>query len=437
MTAIESLRAKLAQVAGDMAALTAAVQAESRPMNEDENKKFQTLDTEYGQIESSIKNFERAEAIAAQPLPSVVSSDVAHMRATTSTPITGTVVAHGFGNHGFAKGFGEQLLAVRAAATTGRVDPRLMVNAVTTWAGETVGADGGFALAPDFVQGIMSLVTPPDSFVRALNPLPTQSDLITIPKDEDAPWAATGVTAAKTAEGIAITASKIAVKQTKVVMHGIKSLVHVDEKSLRDMAFLAAYVQRKMGEKIRWKVENYIINGTGEGEPLGMLNAPGRHAVTAAAGTSTGTALSAFDLGLMEATALQGPGGFWICHPLIKAQIRNLNTGSGGYPLYQSDFRNGATVDTLLGYPCFCSPACKAYDTEGDIFFVKPDGYFLAFEASGIQSATTIAFAFDQNLQSFRSTLYMGGAPSLSAPVLLPDATNYQSNIVTLAGSRS
>jgi HK97 family phage major capsid protein len=139
----------------------------------------------------------------------------------------------------------------------------------------------------------------------------------------------------------------------------------------------------------------------------------------------------------MEATALAGAGGFWIAHPLIKAQIRSLSSGTAGFPLFQSDFRSGATVDTLLGYPYFTSEACKAYDTEGDIFFVKPDGYFLAFEAAGIQNDTTIAFAFDQNLQSFRSTLYMGGAPSLSAAVLRADGSSYASNIVTLAGSRS
>ncbi len=452
MTPKEQLIQKRAQVAGDMAALTAAVQADNggtgRPMNEEENQKFDALRTEYGALGQSIANFEFSEQVEveqARPQARVVAPPMTASAtaapipgATTAThPITGTVVAHGYENHGFKKGIGEYLLAVRNVITSGRVDPRLMVNAVTTWAGETVGADGGYALPPQFVQGIMSLVMPGDSFCRALNPIPTQSDIITVPVDEDAPWATTAVTAAKTAEGSAIAASKVAVKPVKVVMYGIKALVNVDEKSLRDMAFLAAYVTRKMGEKIRWKCENYCVNGTGENEPTGFLNAPGRFAVTAASGTSTATNLSAFDIGLMEATALAGPGGFWVAHPLIKAQLRTLTSGSAGFPLMQSDFRNGQTIDTLLGYPYYTSEACKAYGTEGDLIFVKPDGYFLAFEAAGVQNATTIAFAFDQNLQSFRSTLYMGGAPSLSAAVLRADGTSYASNIVTLAGSRS
>jgi HK97 family phage major capsid protein len=446
MTHIESLRAKLAQVAGDMAALTAAVQAENRGMNEEENKKFQALDVEYGQLEASIKNFERVEAVAAaqsQPAPRQVQPEMSTVSTTgaprqgamsSTGPITGSVVAHGYANHGFAKGEGEFYLAVRNAAISGRVDPRLMVNAVTTWGGETVGADGGYALPPQFVNGIMSLVMPEDSFLRALNPIPTQSDLITIPVDEDAPWSAAAITANKTAEGVAITASKPSIKPVKVVMYGVKSLVHVDEKSLRDMAFLAAYVQRKMGEKIRWKVENYVLNGTGENEPLGMLNAPGLYAVTDT--NSTATVIGAEDIALCEASCFSSPGKFWITHPLVKAQIRTLKLGSTGYPVYTTDFSQGAKSG-LLGYPLYTSEAAKPLNTTGDILCVCPDGYFLAFEAAGPQNANTIAFAFDQNLQSFRSTLYMGGAPSLSAKVLRADGTNYASNICAIAGGRS
>lgn len=447
----EQLQQLLAQHSANMEALTAKAGTESRALNEDEQRQFDDASAAFDSCERELANLAKVEATKAklaapQPRVSQPSDLYAGVQSATPAPQAGrpTVtggqkVNLGYQHHGFEKGFGEFLMSVRAAQVFGKRDDRLMVNAVTTWAGETVGADGGYALPPQFVQGIMSLVAPGDSFIRALNPFPTSSDVITIPKDEDAPWTSTsGVQAGRTAEGAAITASKIALGQNKVVMYGVKSLVHVDEKSLRDMAFLAEYVTRKMGEKIRWKVENYVINGTGENEPLGMINAPGKYAVPAATGTSTATQLSAFDIGLMEATALQGAGGFWVAHPLLKAQLRVLTTGgTTGFPVFQSDFRNGQTVDTLLGYPYFSSPACKAYNTEGDLFFVKPDGYFLAFEAGGIKSDTTIAFAFDQNLQSFRSTLYMGGAPSLSAAVLLPDAATYQSNIVTLAGNRS
>jgi hypothetical protein len=116
--------------------------------------------------------------------------------------------------------------------------------------------------------------------------------------------------------------------------------------------------------------------------------------------------------------------------------VRTLKSGTGGYPLYTTDFKM-SPGGGLLGYPLYKSFGAKPLNTTGDILFVKPDGYFLAFEQGGPQNATTLSFAFDQNLQSFRSTLYMGGAPTLSAKVLLPDASTYVSNLVALAGSRS
>lgn len=438
----EQLAQRLAQISGDMAALTAAAEAENRALTAEEQAQFDNASNDFATTEKEIANLNRVEEIAArlgaaqprvaQPMDAVTTSPPVPRQGHAA--ITGQVVAHNYANHGFTKGMGEYLMKVREVSTSGRVDPRLMVNAVTTWAGESVGADGGYALPPQFVQGIMSLVMPEDSFLRALNPIPTQSDIITVPVDEDAPWSTSAVTATKVGEGVAIPPSKVAVKPLKVVMYGVKSLVHVDEKSLRDMAFLSAYIQRKMGEKIRWKVENYVMNGTGENEPLGILNAPGLYAITDT--NSTATVIGAEDIALCEASCFNGSTKFWISHPLVKAQIRTLKSGSGGYPLYTTDFSQGPKSG-LLGYPLYTSEAAKPLNTTGDILCMCSDGYILAFEASGPQNDTTIAFAFDQNLQSFRSTLYMGGAPTLSAKVLRADGTNYASNICAIAGGRS
>jgi HK97 family phage major capsid protein len=435
--------ARYQQIAQEMQQIVATAEQEKRGLSPEERGQFTALDDEFRALEPLVRVDSITEQMAAVPPPRVEPPSPS-AGYTNGTPVPrsgrpsfsgGTPVAHNYSNHGFTNGLGEYLGSVYARAVSGTDDRRLMpVNAITTWTGEGIGADGGFALPPQFVQGIMSLVAPEDSFIRALNPIPTTSDILTIPVDEDAPWATTAVTAAKTAEGGAITASKIATKPVKVVMYGIKSLVHVDEKSLRDMSFLGSYVQRKMGEKIRWKMENYCINGTGEDEPLGILNAPGL--VSLSDVNSTASTIGPEDFMAMKAAALAGPGGFWVCHPLVQPMIWSLKSGTGGFPLYTTDMKQSPD-GSLLGAGVFVSEACKPLNTTGDIFYVKPGGYFLAIEAGGVQSATTISFAFDQNLQSFRSTLYMGGAPSLSAKVLRADGSNYASNLIALTGGRS
>ena len=55
--------------------------------------------------------------------------------------------------------FGEFAAAVRPASRNGgHVDPRLVVNAPTTVSTEGIGADGGYAVPPDFREAIMEKV---------------------------------------------------------------------------------------------------------------------------------------------------------------------------------------------------------------------------------------------------------------------------------------
>lgn len=435
----EQLTQLLAQLSGNMAALTAAAEADNRALTDEEQGQFNQYSADFAKTEQEIANLARVEEIAAKlatPQPRVAQPVDAIPVAVPARPITGGApVAHSYQNHGFTKGIGEYFMAVRSAKVFGRVDPRLMVNAVTTFGGETVGADGGYALPPQFAAGLMQLVQAEDSFVRALNPVPTNSNLLTVPTDEDPPWGTSGISAAKTVEGAAITASKPAIKKLNVVMHAIKALVHVSEESLSDIPFLASYVQAKMGEKLRWKVENYVVNGTGVDEPLGILNAPGLLSITDSA--STATVIGAADVFAMLASALPGAGGFWLVSPTVMPQIWALKTdATAGYPLYTPDMRQ-SPEGALLGRPIFKSEAAKALNTTGDIMYVVPSGYVLAFNG-GVQTASTIAFAFDQDLQSFRATLRMGGVPTLSAKVTRAvGGSNYASNLIALTGSRS
>lgn len=442
---METLQQKRDQVAGDMAALAAAVQAENRAFNPEENEKFAKLDAELQALDASIANLRRVEDLrnAAQArvtsvteIPNTAAAQASatafpRQGATSSTVTGGTPAAHNFQNHGFERGFGEYLLKVREAKTSGRVDPRLLINSVTTFGGESVGGDGGYLVPPQFQQGIMQLVVPQDSFLRALNPVTTNSNLLTIPADEDAPWGTAGITAAKTAEGGSITHSKPAFKKVNVVMHNVKSVVPVSNESLRDISFLSSYVQQKMASKLRWKVENYVVNGTGADQPRGLLNAPGILSLSSDIASDANT-LAPEDLYMLAASAMQAPGGFWIVHPVVRAKLWALKSGSAGGPLFVMD-ATVAPKQSLLGEPLYVSEAAKPYNTAGDIIHVSPDGYVLAFEAGGIQQATSLEFAFDQDMTCFRATLRMGGEPTLSSVITRADGSTTTSNICVLA----
>jgi len=438
----EQLNQFLSQLGGSMEALTAAAAAENRALTDEEQAQFNKFSADFAKTEQEIANIERVEqakAKIAQPVARVVqplnTAPAGTVPVYANEGARGAVVAHNHANHGFTKGMGEFLMAVRESAIRNHTDPRLLVNAVSTFGGETVGADGGFALPPQYAAGIMSAVMAEDSFLTALNPIQTSSNMLVVPQDEDVPWAATGITGAKTAEGAAITQSKPAIKKLNIVLHTISSLVSVSEQSLSDMPFLASFVQNKMAEKIRYKMENYVMNGTGEDEPLGIKYAPGLLVLSDLA--STASVIAAEDIFNMKASSLKGTGAFWLVNPTVLPMIWALKSdATAGYPLYSPDMRQ-SPEGALLGLPVYSSEACPIFNAQNDINLVVPNGYILALNG-GVNTASTIAWAFDQQLQSFRASVRMGGAPTLSAKIARASSgSSYVSNLVCLQASRS
>ncbi len=436
----EQLAQLLAQLGGNMEVLTAAAAAGNRALTDEEQGQFDKFSADFTRTEKEIANIDRVEATKAKlaaPQPRVVQPEMTSTSTTGApqpgaTTITGGgLVAHNHANHGFTKGFGEYLMSVREQKVTGYRDPRLMVNSVSTFGGIGVGSDGGFASPPQFAAGILETVKAKESFVNALGSVQTSSSLLVVPTDEDAPWHTAGVTAAKTGEGAAITASKNVVKQVKIVMHAIKALVHVSEESLSDIPFLASFVQNKMATKLRWKCENYCVNGTGEDEPLGMLNSAALLSL-ADDSYSNATLIAPETIFKMKASLLEAAGAFWIVNPIVQPQVWALKSdATAGYPLYTPDMTK-APGGLLLGLPVYVSEACKNLNTQGDIILVSPSGFICAFNG-GVQTASTIGFAFDQDLQSFRATMRMGCAPTLSTTVLRADGVNYAAHLVALA----
>ena len=139
----EQLAQILAQLSGDMDALTASAAADNRSLTDEEQGKFDKASADFAKAEQEIANINRAEEAKARlalPAPRLTqpmdgaTTMAAPSRPGTATITGGTPAARGYAHHGFDKGFGEFLMKVREVATHGRVDPRLMVNAVTTWA---------------------------------------------------------------------------------------------------------------------------------------------------------------------------------------------------------------------------------------------------------------------------------------------------------------
>jgi HK97 family phage major capsid protein len=103
----------------------------------------------------------------------------------------------------------------------------------------------------------------------------------------------------------------------------------------------------------------------------------------------------------------------------------------GQMPIFVSDFRQ-SPYGTILGRPVYVSEFCQDYNTDGDVMLVSPDGYALAVKSGGVMTAASIHFAFDQNLESFRATMRVGGTPLAQAATSRKNGSTTLSHIITL-----
>lgn len=338
---------------------------------------------------------------------------------------------------------GEFASAVRNAAVGASVDPRL-VNAPSTYGQEAVGADGGFAVPPDWRGIVTGLVQAEDSLMSMADAIPTMSNSVTAPVDEDTAWgSSSGVRVYTRAEGAAMTGSKPNMKEVTVKLHELYAFVPVTDELLEDGPLLQNLLTTKAAEKIRFKVNDLMINGSGAGQPLGIMNAPCKVQVSKEGSQAAATFLAANAVKMYSRMPAWCRGrAVWLINQDVEPQIHQLGltisnpAGSqlyGGAPMFiPPGGMTGAPSGTLFGRPIVPTEACQTLGTTGDIIFAYLPGYFLPYKASGIKSDVSMHLYFDSGHTAFRWTFRFGGQPWLSSSIARKNGSNALSHFVAL-----
>lgn len=347
------------------------------------------------------------------------------------------------GNGGFNT-FGHFAQAVRAGILQpSNMDGRLRAAALSTWGNESTGADGGFAVPPDFKSEIMSLVTAEESLFSRCDAMPTASNKVEAVTDETSAYSTSGVRVYTRAEAAAMTQSKPALKEIDCKLHELYAFVPVTDALLDDAPMMSSFLTRKAGEAIQFKMNEYIVAGTGVGQMLGILNS-GALVTAAAVGSQTADTLHGDNVVAMWARM---PGAVrnravWLINQDLEPQLMKLGvvvgtatgTATGGMPVYMPPGGLSATpYATLLGRPVITTEACSAIGDVGDIILAFLGGYFAPYKAGGVKSDVSMHLYFDQGVTAFRWTMRVGGQPWLSAPIARKNGSNTLSHFVTLA----
>lgn len=344
------------------------------------------------------------------------------------------------------RSFGEFSMAVRNASVNGgSVDNRLAAQmAPTTYGSEGVGADGGWAVPPDFRASIMEKVLGESSLLSMTDRLTTSGNSITIPTDNTTPWQTTGgIQAYWDGEAQQLQQSKPALEQTELKLSKLTALCPVTEELLEDAPALDSYLRRKAPEKLDFKVNLAIVQGDGVGKPTGILNAPSLVSVAEESGQAADTVVAENVLKMYSRMyAPLRSGAVWLINQDIEPQLFTMSVpiknvaGSenvGGSLVYMpAGGLSQSPFGTLFGRPVIPTQACETLGDKGDIIFVNLQQYLTATKGGGIRTDTSIHLYFDYAMTAYRFILRIAGQPWWGGTVSPRDGSNTLSWAVTL-----
>jgi HK97 family phage major capsid protein len=351
----------------------------------------------------------------------------------------GAIIAPGAENadpRGGFKSLGEFTVAVhRAGRPGGQIDPRLNKEAAapTTFGNEATGADGGYAVPPEFGREIYAHSLAEGSFLPLCDELPLSGNSMTFPTDETTPWGTTGIRAFWQGEGTSAQERKPVLGERTLKLKKLIGLVPMSDELLADGVAGGAYVRKKFGEVLAWKCNSAIVTGNGNGIPLGYRATAAAITQTKESGQAADTIVTANVskmLSRLLPVSLASPSTRWLMNNDCLSQIVGLTIGNQPVWTPPNAGIKDAPLGFLLGRPIVPTQVCATLGDLGDIELVDFRQYQVI--TKGPEIAESMHLYFDAGATAFRLTFRMDGAPWMKDPVTPANGSNSLAPFVRL-----
>ncbi|MBC7597406.1 MAG: phage major capsid protein [Polaromonas sp.] len=417
---MRELLARKAQAVAAMHAMNDAASAAGRDFTDDEVTKFDGLKA---QAESTNAAIAREQfLIDADKAAGVI--DIGEDGTTTSVDNRAADPKRGF------KSFGEFSMAVISAGKGARQgvapDQRLLIGAAapSTFGSEAAGADGGWMVPPAYSSDLFRLTLLDNALLPFTANANIDGNSMVFPKTEQTPWGTNGVRAYWQAEAGAGTASKPVIGTQALRLHKLLALVPLTDELMADQSALQSEIPGLLADSIKWKVNEAILFGNGNGQPLGALLSSGPAVIQAKdTGQATGT-LSVLNLfGMLS--RLPNPAStkaVWLLHPTVIPALATLVLGQipvflpGGMANVGS-LGQVPIFGTLLGLPIIISHHAAAFSSQADVQLLDLSYYRTITKAEGVATATSLHLYFDADATAMRTTFRVDGSPKIAAAI--------------------
>lgn len=434
MNTISELREKIARFLKKMEDIDLRCQSENRELSADEIKDKKDMMDEVDGLRAILDTREREERMRKE------------IEAPANAPLTRPrVTGQGQEDRSAKDRFptlGHQLIAaVRAGTPGGHVDPRLLNIRAATGLGETTPSDGGFLVQQDFSSDLLQQVFQTGILAPKCRRIQISSNAnsIKINGVDETSRASTrsgGIIGYWKDEAAFKTASKPKFRQIELNLKKLIGVCYATDELLADAAALESFIRQAFVSEFGFLIDDAIVNGTGAGQPLGILNSGCLVSVAKEQGQKAATVVFENVVKMysrMFPQSLQNAN--WYINQNIQPQLfsMSMSVGTGGVPVYMpAGGVSGQPYGTLFGRPVIPIEQAATLGTVGDIIFADLNGYILA-EKGGIQSDMSIHVQFLYDESIFRFVLRLDGQPE-RASVLTPyKGSDTLSHFVALA----
>lgn len=312
--------------------------------------------------------------------------------------------------------------------------------------GTDAGSGAGFLIPPQFSTEIWDgMNKEPDSLMARTDNYPIQGESLTFPANAETSRANGsrygGIQAYWRAEAAQITSSKPTFRDFTLKPHELSILAYVTNNMLRQAGSLQAYLMKAAGQELDFKIGDGIINGTGAGQPLGVLNANCLVTVNKEPSQDS-TTIKGTNILKMWARlhSRSRANSAWFINQDIEPQLYGMswvavgNTGTAlnSYlPFVPAGGPTGNVYPLLMGRPVIPQEYCATLGTVGDIILADMSAYATGQRGETLTD-TSIHLRFDYSETAFRFTFEADGRPLLASAITPFKGTNTLSPFVVL-----
>lgn len=301
--------------------------------------------------------------------------------------------------------------------------------------------DGGALVPPDFAASVWARVQQNADILGRTTSFTVNGNSLTIPADSELSRAngsrRGGVLGYWVGEADQYTGSRPKFRKLTMNLHKLTVLTYVTDELIADSATaLESYLTRAAGDEITFKIGDALINGTGAGLPLGVLNATALISVSKETGQAAATLV--FENILKMWARMYAPSranSVWYINQDVEPQLYSLSQaiGTGGVPVYlPPGGLSQGPYGTLFGRPVVPTEFNATLGTVGDIILADYSQY-ASMTKGGVKSATSMHLRFDYDEVAFKWSFRMDAQPLWQSALTPFKGSNTQSPFIALA----